>query len=285
MDPPSDSGETIESKGYEELLNDLGKTRPQIASVLKRAHTNRVKKLSRMQTGMRLHGLEEFLNFLELACAEMSRLPKLSKLAFLIHRAKADYEVAIEATFSEMRDVVFDSMRDVMEIEYLLKDFTEAPDHIDEWLSQSLDDPPGKFSPANLRKRQAQILGIEPSDLPTTKDYKAHSRFLHVNPYPNPFGGKGVLDGEAASSDLFLFSSDSSFWDMYGHASSLIESIRAILLAAGDKVNPDVLSDDQLSEFRAAHVQVKDLERMSYIMLEIARGEAPPSNEDLVPTR
>ena len=43
----------------------------------------------------------------------------MSEVAFLIRRAAADYEMAIEAALSGMNTVVFDAMRDVMEIEYL----------------------------------------------------------------------------------------------------------------------------------------------------------------------
>ena len=72
---------------------------------------------------------------------------------------RANYEMGIEAALAEMRDLVFNAMRDVMEIEYLLIDFTHNPEHINEWLGMPFDKPMRKFSPVQLPRGEPNVLG------------------------------------------------------------------------------------------------------------------------------
>ena len=56
-------------------------------------------------------------------------------MAFLVERAEADFQTAIEATLSGYQGVAADAMRDVMEIECLLLDFAVNGGGADEWLN------------------------------------------------------------------------------------------------------------------------------------------------------
>ncbi|MDQ3692109.1 MAG: hypothetical protein M3464_00575 [Chloroflexota bacterium] len=253
--------------GYEEILDSLAIMHPRVAAILKRAQHNRNLKIRALFGNSRLRGLEELIWFLETVRDEMERHPTLSRLAFLVERARADYEIGIEAMLAEMRDVVFNAMRDVMEIDYLLKDFTHEPAHIDEWLAMSPDKLLSKFMPGCLRKRQAKRLGIKPEELPTTKDYKGHSRFLHANPRSNPLGDKGVLS--LPGSDAGPFQVDTSFWDMYRHGVDLILTIRVLFTTIGETDKESILSDDYLQEFIVANDEVRAAEQYFFSQLKM----------------
>jgi hypothetical protein len=173
---------------------------------------------------------------------------------------RADYEMGIEAALSDMRDLVFSAMRDVMEIEYLLIDFTHNPEHIDEWLGMPFGKTMRKYSAAHLRERQAKRLGMKPDDLPTKSDYDGHSKFLHANPFRNPMGPKGVIRRPRTEPERFL--TDSGFWDMYQHGSSMISTVRNLLSVNGIAGNAEIFSDDKLQSFISADIEVMALQKV-----------------------
>jgi len=128
-----DSAET--AKGYSELLGALAATHPRLSQALRKAQENRTSNLRFYLRGARLDGLEELHAYLTeveqaLAAAESGR-----KIAFLIQRAQADFDVALEATLSGYVSLAHDAMRDVMEIEFLLRDFAAEPANLDAWLT------------------------------------------------------------------------------------------------------------------------------------------------------
>jgi hypothetical protein len=241
-------------KSYDEVLTLLPEVMPRVGEVLQRAHDHRSERVRTLFIHKRLHGLENLFWYLEASRDEMAAHPTMHRVAFLIERVRANYEMGIEAALSEMRDLVFNAMRDVMEIEYLLTDFTHNPEHIDEWLGMPFSKPMRKFSAAQLRERQAKRLGIKSDDLPTKRDYDGHSKFLHANPFRNPMGPKGVIKPPRTPPEIFL--TDSGFWDMYQHGFGMIAVIREFFLANEVTGKEEIFSDDHLRGFFSANAEV-----------------------------
>ncbi len=125
------AAETLESD-YAGLLEGFSRTHHEIASVLVRTQNSRAAMLRQYRSGARLRGLEQLLEYLTVAKNVFDRHTRLAKVSFLISRARDDFEVAIEATLSGAHGVVADQMRDVMEIEFLVRDFQHEPARIDD---------------------------------------------------------------------------------------------------------------------------------------------------------
>jgi len=166
--------------------------------------------------GATLKGCDELLNHLTAVELTFRADSQLKDIAFLIARARGDFETALETTLAGLHAVVFDSMRDVMEIEFLLRDFVDNPGHMNEWLTVSDRKRREKFDPAMLRKRFAERQGSKPEDMIEAKDYKAHSQYLHVTPYSNPFGSPGFVD-DSHPGILGAY-----FWELLEHGRRLI---------------------------------------------------------------
>jgi len=139
-----------------------------------------------------MSGLEELLAHLDALRDSFSGILELKAISFLLSRGKSDFVVAIDAALGGISSVVFDKMRDAMEIHFLLRDFLFNPAHIQEWLTTNERARLKKFSPAQLRARYAQAVGIKPADLPDERDYKGHSKQLHVSPNFFLFGVEGI---------------------------------------------------------------------------------------------
>jgi hypothetical protein len=199
-------------KTYEQVLGELGAKRPRLGAALARAHANRTKALTRLQEGARLGGIEQLLSHLDAVAAQYEALAPLKRVAFLVQRAIEDFELGADAVLSGMRSVVADSMRDIMEIEFLLRDFRLHPDHIDQWLRADQKELLRTFAPRELRRRFANSLKKEPKDLSEATDYAAHSSTLHVSPRPIPFARRGIQ----ATEDRLA--NDMGFWELFEHA-------------------------------------------------------------------
>ncbi|MEV6942996.1 hypothetical protein AB0N07_13545 [Streptomyces sp. NPDC051172] len=146
------------------------------------------------------------------------RDPKLRTLAPLIKRALADFETALEATFSGYVAVALDAMRDVMEIENLLLDFSREAGQAERWLAADDRLLRREFSPVNVRQRlKAAGLGHFDENAGSL-DYKGHSMSLHVSPQQSLMPEKGFLSDDPVQSDM-------GFWEMFQHARNLWSAI------------------------------------------------------------
>ena len=174
-------------------------------------NANKVRRLATL-----LRGHEELIDHLEQLEAAFQRSRRLRGISFLLGRARGDFQTALEATLSGFHSVAFDAMRDVMEIQLLLRDFYHHPNHIQEWLRATTRELNDTFRPALLRQRYAKLLGKQPQDLAEASDYKGHSMSLHVSPDPHPFGRLGLTELDDP------FASDSCFWDSFEHGRRLL---------------------------------------------------------------
>jgi len=100
-------------------------------------------------------------------------------------------------------------MRDVMEIEFLLRDFAAEPRNLDTWLAADFKTLSDRFRANHLGQRHAGRLGKRPEELGEHSDYKAHSFALHVTPWPSPFSAKGFRGADVS------FGIDMAFWELF----------------------------------------------------------------------
>src|SRR5580765_3299773 len=109
---------------------------PGLVDVLNRAETNRAVRFKALNTtAQQLQALEEILTYTKALEIYFHSENHVSRVAFLLRRAHGDFATAIDALLSGFHKTVLDSMRDVMEIEFLFRDFALHHAHIGEWLT------------------------------------------------------------------------------------------------------------------------------------------------------
>jgi hypothetical protein len=155
---------------YSELLGHLTRTHPRLGQLLLRAHKARCERAHRYATGIRFAGIEELFTFLETAETYVASNGKLSPLTCLVNRAHADLELAVDAILSSAPSTVGDAMRDLMEIEFLLREFRHEPVQLVKWRTANERTLNQQFSAGALRARHAQRMGADPKDLGDTVD-------------------------------------------------------------------------------------------------------------------
>ena len=262
----------VDCRGYSAVLKDLETTRPCLYRYLKGADSNRAERLKHWKSGIRLKGLEDLIVHLPEVAAVYERNRKLRHIAFLINRVHGDFVTAVEATLSGYHLVTFDAMRDVMEIEFLLRDFFFHPEHIDEWLTATDQRRLAKFRPAVLRQRHAARFGKQPQDLSESYDYSGHSKFLHVSPYSNPFGNVGLNVGDIA------FAADSGFWEMYEHGRRVLFAIHRLRRKLAKHLSSPLGPERGLKDFRNGWQTTQMWQTLFLAMVEVMNREEEDSN-------
>jgi hypothetical protein len=227
-----------------------------------------------MRDGVRFAGLEELLLKLDEVADAWAADPQLEPIAFLVRRATADFETAIEAGLSGYPTVAADAMRDVMEIELLLLDFYVDPERVRLWLNADRATRLRDFAPGALRRRLIdlglhEIVGT--ADVQT--DYQAHSEALHVTPHqiPVPFLFKGYVDAQD------VISLDSSFVEIFEHGRRLGNAL--VLVAS--QLSPDSSAEEAckgpLKAFELAHERTQELlGQFLELLRQVASEEHPP---------
>jgi hypothetical protein len=131
--------------------------------------------------GRWFRAVDDLLAALGLYYIGFQRSVELKAIAFLVERTIRDFQAVAELSLGGLRAAAFDSVRDTMEIEYLLNDFFHEPTHIHEWLNAETREHRDKFQPIKLRRREASRQGVKVEELQANTDYKTHSESLHVN--------------------------------------------------------------------------------------------------------
>jgi len=246
------------------LLRDMARSHPKTAAQLSTARSNREQRLARLVPGARLKGYEELINHLETLEPVFEKCKKLRPIAFLVGRVRGDFHTALEATLSGFHSVAHDAMRDVMEIEFLLRDFYYEPQHIERWVSCTDKERNDRFRPALLRQRHARRLGKEPQDL-AEADYRAHSTFLHVSPHRNPFGGPGLSDSKVP------FADDSCFWEIFEHGRRVLFALHQLRRKVARGVKSPSGPERGLKKFRDAWQRTQEMQAIFLALLQAAR--------------
>jgi hypothetical protein len=232
-----------------------------LGTALKQMERNRGDLEKKPWIQLRLEGLEEFLrelNRLAIICVAFDKTGAVSRLAV---RAIHDFIIAVDGALSGQHVVVFESMRDVMEIELLVREFKSQPQRIREWVESDNEALKKNFAPNALRQLHAKRLGVKPQDLPENADYQAHSIMLHVTPSREipPFGRREII---VDPSDPFA--ADACFWEIFRHARSLFSRLWELL--EGKAPNPE--KNTRLRKFVVAHASVERSMKLYYGILE-----------------
>lgn len=249
-------------RSYSILLKELRKSHPELHAALDHAHRNRETRLSSYQNGIRLKGIEELLVHLRKLHDAFERSNDLRPIAFLLFRAYADFQTALEASLSGFNSIAADSMRDVMEIEFLLREFYFEPDNIHKWLTCSEEERLNNFRPGVLRQKYANRVGKQPKDLMEAFDYKGHSISLHVSPGFNPFGGPGLIPPQLP------FGDDAGFWEIFEHARRLVFAAHFIKRKLAPQIRGPANPNRELKQFRKGWLATRNMQEMA---LAIAR--------------
>jgi hypothetical protein len=258
---------------YQSALRRLVAECPTLGRPL--AHANKIR-TERLQffldnTG-RLEGLDTFSAFLDAATKWFREFPELNPITFLLARAGADFVTAVEATISGFHAVAWESMRDVMEIELLLAEFTDDPAQMEKWRTASKRVRRNVFSHGELRKRKAMRLGLSLSELPDTVDYGGHSTVLHVNPVRNPFGNRGL---SRSGMDV---GSDACFWDIYQHAQNLFKVILDLFGKFGESREVEGWKPPSIERFIEEYREVMEIQEV--IMDKLKELESEDADVD-----
>lgn len=197
------------------------------------------------------------------------------RIAFLIHRSRADLETATEATLSGYVAVAVaaDAMRDVMEIENLLLDFAVNPVHVDEWLAADRKTLLGKFSPARVRERLHAANEGRYALSAESIDYRAHSAALHVGPRLDIVASRGFSADQG-------WASDAGFWEIFEHMSRLRRAIQRVagVLAPGSAV--DQLARQEVADIENAWKRTQEMQAIYIALLKAIADTQNESDDD-----
>lgn len=252
---------TSADSSYETELAELARSLPRLAAALQRAEQQRARRTASLISGARFKGLDELPRHLDELLQAFIADPMLSRIAFLIHRSRADLETATEATLSGYVAVAVDAMRDVMEIENLLLDFAVNPDHIDEWLTADRNTLLGKFGPARVRDRLHAAGEGRYAATAESVDYRAHSAALHVNPHRDLVAARGFATEQG-------WAGDAGFWEIFEHTRRLRRAIQRLagVLTPGSAV--DQIASQELTDVQDAWRRTQEMQTVYLALLE-----------------
>jgi hypothetical protein len=243
------------------VLDELAACLPRLAITLQRAEQQRSQRTASLVRGARFKGIDELLCHLDGLVRAFADDPALRRIAFLIHRSRADFETATEASLSGYVSVAADAMRDVMEIENLLLDFATNPSHIDAWLTADRKTLLNKFGAATVRKRLHASGEGRYATTAESVDYRAHSAVLHVGPHMNPITERGLSIEPG-------WDSDGGFWEIFEHARRLLLAIQRLASALTPRSETHQLASQELSNVQDAWKRTQEMQVMYIALLE-----------------
>jgi hypothetical protein len=140
--------------------------------------------LKRVSVQKYVAGLDEFIPLLDrlaliFAVVEHQRYQPIS---ILLLRALEDFQVGIFLTLCQVQGDVVELMRDVLEIELLIREFKHDQASMKTWVNSDPERRKNLYSANALRQRHANRIGVNAKDLPDASDYKLHSQALHISP-------------------------------------------------------------------------------------------------------
>ncbi len=163
----------------------------ELARRLERTERNRQARLFFVLEDPRIaRGLEDGFRQLGLVSDFLASSHRLSGAMQLADRAISRFEEAIEALLAGNHGPLSASARELMEIEWLVRDFAYEPARLDEWCHSDARERLKSYSPAQLRKRLARH-ECPGKQLPETFEYQVHSEATHVTPdHGGPMQGR-----------------------------------------------------------------------------------------------
>lgn len=244
-----DAGEPVDPNELYGLLLSLASGTP---AFLVEAHAVRGKRLFVIRTELSptLQGFNEIVNHAREVEACFSADAELSSLTFLVKRFRANVEVAVEAMLGGRHGVLAGAMRDVMELELLLRDFSLDTARIVKWLTCDEATRVGYFGPGQVRRRLATALYPgQDVELPDAVEYKLHSKGTHATPNSPP-DFDNVLSTDSEPGELLFYS-----YEIIEHARRFFAAVYRLMRALNhqdwpllDREMPDALEAWELSK-------------------------------------
>lgn len=216
--------------------------------MLAESHQRRSDALERLEGTERFRGIDGLLVWLDSLTSALRADDKLERIAFLGERAVADFEAALEATLIGYGGVAFDAMRDVLEIDFQLRDFAVDPQLIAVWLDADDTTLRGHFQPVHVRKRLQMAGAVTLGNNAMSWDYKAHSQLLHLRPNNEPLN---FLPGRGRCQNT-VFERDLGLWEIIQHGRSLRGAFQSLTAAVSPGSPADSEARKPIPEFADA---------------------------------
>ncbi len=227
-----DPGEPVDPNELFGLLLALPSGAP---AFLIEAHALRGRRLFVIQSELSptLQGFNEIVNHATELEDHFSTDADLSGLTFLVKRFRSDVEVAVEALLGGRHGVLAAAMRDVMELELLLRDFSFDTANIVKWLTCDEATRVGYFAPGQVRRRLAKVLYPGQNvDLPDAVEYEFHSKGTHATPNSPP-DFDNVLSTEGEPGRLLFYS-----FEIVEHARRFFAAVYLLMRALNQHDSP-----------------------------------------------
>lgn len=245
------------SSRYHATLEESAKSYPLVTEALMRSDRHRARRWEQFIDPVDLQAMELLLNFLTSASNLLEDDDKTYDLAFIPTRIADDVRMSLEGLLSGYLQISSDAMRDIIETELLIRDFTLDLQQIDRWRNASERALRNDFQAGQMRKRQADALGIPISDVPGATDYQAHSRLLHLGP---PL----LFERSPESGHQAIYVLDALYEVMF-HGLSVIEALGSFLEAINRPLSDlDVTLAAlrlSLADLKTAHAAIEAMER------------------------
>jgi hypothetical protein len=233
--------------------------------LLTRTATLREKHVEHHAGGARFAGIDELLRTLDQVLPHLDD-DRVSDL--LVKRVIADVETCVDALCGGFLAVALDAMRDVMEIELLLLDFSRTPDNRQRWLQATPTERWDRFRPRAIRRRLSSW-GLVPKN---DADYRGHSLALHPAPPIAPLMSRGQ---EALSREPFGV--DSGYWELFEHARRILIAIDRYAQAQGMADIRAIVDLDRLTKVRSGWERTQEMQAIYLAMLQATRPTEPDS--------
>jgi hypothetical protein len=188
---------------YADLLTTLGPTLGPLADELAHRDKRRSEHLFHLSTLLRpfFVGLSQ----LREALLRLARAPGIDNdIAHLLRDAAQHIVSGMESLLAEPDPRVLDESRRLMEIEFLLFEFTRTPERLRVWRSLSEHERNQEFAFEILRQREEKARGLPAQRvLFDQEEYRVHSSAVHPQPE-----GRRPLTAPDEASGLFYDAGD-----------------------------------------------------------------------------
>jgi hypothetical protein len=234
------------SSRYHATLEQSAESYPLVTEALMRSDRHRPRRWQQFIDSVDLQAIELLLNFLMSTSTLLEKDSGTRDLAFIPTRLADDVRVSLEGLLSGYFQVSSDAMRDIIETELLIRDFTLDQEQIGRWRNATERVLRNEFRAGQMRSRQANALGIPISDVPGTTDHHAHSRLLHPGPpllfERSPESGHQAIHVLDTLSDVIFHGNSAaqalgSFLDAINRPIPNLDPTLAALKLSGDDLN------------------------------------------------
>jgi hypothetical protein len=155
------------------------------------------------------------------------------ELVHLLREAQRWVVEGVDRILSEPEPHQAEESRKLLELEYLLRDFTATPENLRLWIDVESWNRYSKFGFGELRKRQEKRLQLDEAMVVAARDYWiAHSTSSH----PGPSKDKRPSMGDSSYSLL------TAFGDLMRHAQTVVGVAEVYVQSQGLIVPPDYSS-------------------------------------------